>query len=223
MGKKMKGSHTGALPLNARVTVDYEKGNVRFSYPRRMDRRRAKLWGFFALYMIFLLGWMLLVMSGVLIVASIEGGIAWSATGYAVDWAAVAEGARTLGFVLAGFLGVPLIPALAIVAKDKWLQTYFPKIGAFVGGLGGKYEAMFRKTHNGAFPAVAGRVAVWLRLAAAKCVRASSARSFGRAWPTHLAGARSPPRTAERRLPSFPSRSLCRLTVESLPCDRVFH
>lgn len=41
--RDLKGLHHGALPLNARVTVDYAKHRVSFRYPTRVAAKKAIL------------------------------------------------------------------------------------------------------------------------------------------------------------------------------------
>lgn len=139
--------YEGGVPLNARISVDYDHNKVRFSYPRRMNKRNAMLLAIFELYMIFILieGFALI---GVLIIYVLITTVSSVSTFSMFGWD-LSSVLLTISHLIV-FSGIPGIITLYIARKPENLLYWFPKINAKFSEIlnRGYYEVIFRKTDN---------------------------------------------------------------------------
>lgn len=145
----VKGKYTGSLPLNARVTVDYSSGDVKFSYPNKVSRTDAMRKAAWVLYGIFLLCYMFLAF------ACIKS---WAVVGLILDPPAIPNVtiAATMDMLIRGaaLLSLVFLPPMAatmsVVGNEDRFRTWFPKINAkFSQMLGTQmYKIVFRKTKD---------------------------------------------------------------------------
>lgn len=148
--KKFRGIHHGSLPLNARITVDYAKGKVRFSYPRRVDHKRARKNAFVQLYCVFLLSWMMVNGIGAIVYMIVSVGFQLAAEPLVIDWGAFLQGTLYGLGVLVYVSGPPFLATYIIVRSEKLMARLFPKLNAQFARVlqGGAYEAVFRRTSS---------------------------------------------------------------------------
>lgn len=145
----MKGKYTGSVPLNARVTVDYGNGSVKFSYPNRVNRDAAMKEAILMLYMIFLLGYMFLVGGSILMLAVISMILTPPALP-SMTMPAITEGMiRTAAYAALLFLP-PLALTMYVVGDEDRFKVWFPKINARWAKIMGQrsYCTVFRKTND---------------------------------------------------------------------------
>lgn len=126
----MRGTYTGTLPLNSRITIDYTSGKVKFKYPNRNIGKRSALFGSIGLLgSSFLIFWILL---GTIIYIPIVYLVPGTANWYFL-------------WILIPVLSLSLITGI----NTKFRILYYPKIMALVySTLLGYYRMSFHKTKH---------------------------------------------------------------------------